>query len=188
MSDTTPLLKRPIILFMVRAIGIFIAWFIVYDLWLLPDGRLDEWVSVHIVNINAAVLSAFGYEVLSAGRIIALPGGNGIELVDGCNGLEVIGLFLGFVVAYPGTWKNRAWFIPAGILLIYLVNIIRIAVLVLTQVSWPGFFDIMHDYLTTSVFYLVVFVLWVIWAQLTDESLVGSESVADSVSDKKVVE
>jgi exosortase family protein XrtF len=181
MSEKTSLFTSPVALFALRAVGIFVLWYAVYDLWLLPDGRLDEWVSLHIVGLNATLLTAMGYSVWVVERIIGLDGMNGIWLVDGCNGLEVFGLFIGFVVAYPGTWRNRAWFIPAGIFLIYVVNVVRIAVLVVTQQEWPAFFDLMHDYLTTSVFYLVVFVLWVLWAQLTDEKIGGGKDAGNRV-------
>lgn len=156
--------------FLIKSVTIFGVWFVLYDLWLLPDGRVDRWVSLFIVDMNARLLSALGYEFWVVDRAIGLVGSNGVLLVDGCNGLEVLGLFMGFVVAYPGSWRDRAWFIPAGISLIFVVNIFRILTLLLLQSFKPDWFDFLHDILISSIFYMMVFVLWMGWAWLSERS------------------
>lgn len=159
-------LQSDLFRFGIKVIGIYILWYLVYELWLLPDGSLDEWVALNIVDTSAGILKALNYDIYTAGRLIGLEEGAGILLVDGCNGIAAIGLFIGFVVAYPGEWIPRISFIFIGIGVIYLVNILRIAVLVVTQVRWPGFFSFTHDYSTTAIFYLVIFGLWVVWANI----------------------
>jgi hypothetical protein len=42
-------------------------------------------------------------------------------------------------------------------------------------VRWPAMFDITHDYSTTAIFYLVIFVLWMVWANLGDTGKSTSE-------------
>ncbi len=162
------MLKSPIAQFIFKALAIFIVWYVVYELWLLPDGRLDEWLALNIVSVSRGLVEGFGYEVWSVNRIIGINENAGIELVDGCTGISAIGLFLGFIIAYPGDWKNRISFSFLGIGIIYLVNIIRIVVLVITQEEWVELFDLTHDYSTTMIFYLVIFLLWVIWVKLED--------------------
>ena len=46
---------------------------------------------------------------------------------DYCNGLVFCALFMGFVLAYPGPVRRKVWFIPAGTLAIYLLNVVRVA-------------------------------------------------------------
>lgn len=55
-----------------------------------------------------------------------------------------------------------------GIGVIYLVNILRILVLTITQAYYPQFFDFTHDYSTTAIFYLFIFLLWVVWVNFSD--------------------
>jgi exosortase family protein XrtF len=155
--------------FIATSLGIFIAWYLLYDLWILPDGRVDHALSLHIISVTQALLGLFGIEALQSGRVIWLEGANGIEMVDGCNGIEALGLFVGFVIAYKGTWKNRAWFIPLGLFLIYAVNILRIVVLTITQLHAPAIFDVTHDYSTTAIFYIVIFAMWVWWSNLEND-------------------
>jgi len=156
--------NRAILLFFLKSGLIYAVWYVLYELWILPDGRVDEWLSLDIVGKTAGILSLFNLPVFVQERVVGLAGNGGIEIVNGCNGIAAIGLFIGFIVAYPGKWINRILFIVFGMLVIYLVNISRIVVLVLTQEYWPQFFDITHDYSTTAIFYFVIFGLWIMWS------------------------
>ena len=72
-------------------------WYVLYELWLLPDGRLDHWVALRVIDGAALVTRLFGFEVWMHDRVVTIAGNNGIEMVDGCTGISAIGLFLGFV-------------------------------------------------------------------------------------------
>lgn len=160
------LFERPITFFLLKALGFFLVWYVLYEMWVLPDGRLDEWISLNIVGISAGIIDWLGYEVYVVNRIVGIMGYGGIEVIDGCNGISAIGLFLGFIIAYPGDWRTRLSFSFMGVAIIYLVNLLRIIFLAITKVEWPNLFEITHDYSTTTIFYLVIFVLWVIWVNL----------------------
>ncbi|MEX2456051.1 MAG: archaeosortase/exosortase family protein [Balneolaceae bacterium] len=159
-------LSNDIVQFILKIVGIYAVWYITYELWLLPNGWIDEPLSMNIASISAGILNAMGESVIYYGRVVGLEGGAGIEIVDGCNGIAAIGLFLGFIYAYPGDWTPRILFSIVGILVIYLVNIARIVFLSYIQVYWPSIFDFSHDYSTTTIFYLVIFILWMIWANI----------------------
>lgn len=161
-------LKSPVVAFVLKALAIFVIWYMLYELWLLPDGSLDEWLSLNIIGVSAGILELFGADVFTVNRIIGIGEFPGIEIVDGCNGIAAMGLFIGFILSYPGDFKNRISFCVAGIGIIYLINIIRVITLVLTQAYWPQFFDFTHDYSTTAIFYIVIFLLWMIWVNFAD--------------------
>lgn len=155
--------------FITKAVAVFLVWYVVYELWLLPDGTLDKWLSLNIIGISAGILNGLNVDVYTVNRIIGIEGFGGIEVVDGCNGISAMGLFLGFMVAYPGKWKPKLSFMLMGIGVIYLVNIFRIIALVITQAQWPSIFHFTHDYSTTGIFYLIIFVLWMVWIQLSEK-------------------
>jgi len=85
-----------------------------------------------------------------------------------------MGLFFGFIIAYPGKFTDKISFTVLGILVIYLVNVARIMVLVITQARWPAFFEFSHDYSTTAIFYLVIFVMWMVWVNYSDATLTSA--------------
>ena len=155
--------SRRIWTFVGKALAIYGAWYVIYDLWLLPDGRLDEWLSLNVAWVTEGVMSTFGFDVYSEGRIVRPAGVGGVEIADGCNGLTTVGLFIGFVIAYPGTWLRRFAFIPVGILVIYATNVFRIVSMLLALMYYPPAFDPLHGFGLTTIFYVAVFGLWVVW-------------------------
>jgi len=158
----------PIRSFALKALGIFVLWYVLYELWLLPDGRLDYWVSLRVIDGAVFIAELFGFEVWIQDRVVGIYGNLGIQMVDGCTGISAIGLFLGFVWAYPGKNWTRLYFSLMGIVIIYVVNIMRIAALLLIQEWAPQFFDFTHNYSTTTIFYLVIFFLWILWVRIAD--------------------
>lgn len=162
--------QNPVYIFALKGLLVYILWYILYDLWILPDGKIDEWLSLNIIDVSAGILTFIGFDVYTAFRVIGIDQAAGIEIVNGCNGLSAIGLFLGFVFAYPGNNAKRWLFMLTGIGVIYLVNILRIVVLAITQVYWSNFFEFTHDYSTTAIFYIVIFIMWVIWANYGHEA------------------
>ncbi|MCS4136414.1 exosortase/archaeosortase [Salinibacter ruber] len=84
--------------------------------------------------MSGTLLSGVGHDASALGRSVTMPGISGVRVADGCNGLATIGLFVGFVVAYPGRfWRRLALTPPLGILVIYATNVGRVVAMVLTQ-------------------------------------------------------
>jgi len=160
MSSST----RSILRFLGTMLAAYAAWYVLYDLWLLPDGRLDAWASRSAATAGGGLLSAVGLDVAVDGRVVSVAEAAGIIIVNGCNGLSTIGLFSGFVLAFPGRWARRAWFLPVGAVVLYLSNVVRVALLAGLQPHWPSAFDGLHA-VGTQFFYLVVFGLWVLWVR-----------------------
>jgi exosortase/archaeosortase family protein len=154
---------RRITAFVGKVLAFYGLWYVLYDLWLLPDGSIDRWLSLNVASVSGALLDGLGFEVLVDGRALTLPGVRGIRIANGCNGLSTLGLFVGFVLAYPGRARRRLWFLPLGVLAIYATNVARVVVMLLSQKYWPAAFDPLHGFGLTAIFYVVVFALWVLW-------------------------
>jgi exosortase/archaeosortase family protein len=138
-------------------------WYVLYDLWLLPEGTVDRWLSLNVAEVSGALLGSVGFETFVQGRDLALPGVPGVRIANGCNGLSTLGLFVGFVLAYPGSARRRFWFIPLGVLAVYLTNVARVMAMLLSQKYWPAAFEPLHGFGLTTIFYVVVFCLWILW-------------------------
>jgi exosortase family protein XrtF len=85
------------------------------------------------------------------------------RVVEGCNALSVMILFISFVVAFKGKVWQTILFSIAGVAFIHLLNIIRIALLVIGLRYYPEFRDLMHDIVFPLFIYGVVFLLWIFW-------------------------
>ena len=155
---------RALAVFLLKMVAVYAVWFVAYDLWLLPDGRLDAWLSEAVAAATGAVLAPFYPGTVVDGRVVWATPSAGVSIENGCNGLSALSLFVGFVVAYPGQWRRRLLFIPLGLVAIVVTNVVRCAVLVAVQDVWPAAFDQVHGMHALFVFYLVIFGLWVVWA------------------------
>ena len=85
------------------------------------------------------------------------------RIVEGCNALSVIILFIAFVIAFSGKLKHTILFIMGGSLVIHILNITRIALLMVAFYNFPEFNTFLHDILFPLAIYGTVFILWIIW-------------------------
>ncbi|MEZ4779667.1 MAG: exosortase family protein XrtF [Flavobacteriaceae bacterium] len=86
-------------------------------------------------------------------------------IIEGCNSLSIIILFISFVVAFSAPIKKTLLFLFAGAVLIYSVNLIRIAVLAIALYQYPQHQEFLHTVVFPGIIYGLVFVLWVLWVQ-----------------------
>lgn len=83
--------------------------------------------------------------------------------VEGCNSISVIILFISFMIAFAGRIKPTLLYILAGSVLIYSVNLIRIAVLSIGLYHYPWRREILHTVIFPLIIYGLVFLLWMFW-------------------------
>ncbi len=155
---------RSLSFFLAKMVACYAVWFVLYDLWLLPDGRIDTWLSHGVASATAGVLQPFYDTAFADGRVVWITRESGVNIANGCNGLSALSLFVGFVIAYPGTWARRALFIPLGLIALVITNVLRCAILLMVSHHIPAMFDSVHGFHALFVFYVVIFGLWVAWA------------------------
>jgi exosortase family protein XrtF len=85
------------------------------------------------------------------------------RVVEGCNALSVMILFVAFVVAFKGKLLTTIVFSLSGVLIIHVLNIIRIALLVIGLRYYEEHKTLMHDIIFPLFIYGVVFLLWIFW-------------------------
>lgn len=85
------------------------------------------------------------------------------RVVEGCNAVSVMILFVAFVIAFSGKLKHTLIFIVSGILIIHVLNVIRIALLNIALLYYPESQELLHGVIFPAFIYGVVFGLWVIW-------------------------
>jgi exosortase family protein XrtF len=160
--------KNPLIAFFIKAIFFYIIWFLLYELWLHPKGTIDNYVINNIVDVSENLLKKMGFSLMPEPqtdniRTIGIDGTHGVWIGDPCNGLTLFALFVGFVVSFPGPIKHKIWYIPTGILIIHVLNIIRVIALSIIAFKKPSLLEINHTYTFTIFVYAVVFTLWMVW-------------------------
>lgn len=155
--------NKGLIIFLLRAAGIYLAWYIIYNGWLYKNGVIDKLLISHLVTTTSLVLKAMGFTVFTEGRLIGLVDSSGLIVNQPCDGLSLFVLFTGFIMAYPGKLGSKFIFIPIGLIIIDLVNIVRIIVLVIIVKYSPQSLEFNHSYTFTLIMYVIIFLMWVGW-------------------------
>ena len=85
------------------------------------------------------------------------------RMIEGCNAVSIIILFIAFIVSFSGKIKQTLLFIAAGSVVVYFLNVIRIAVLCVLLYCFPEQESFLHKVFFPLFIYGFVFLLWVVW-------------------------
>jgi exosortase family protein XrtF len=84
------------------------------------------------------------------------------RMVEGCNAISVMILFLSFVFAF---YKGAKTFVFVGIslILLHIMNVSRIIGLNIVCSDYPQYSKMSHDYVFPAIIYGSVVILWLVW-------------------------
>jgi len=97
------------------------------------------------------------------GSHIFFDSGNGTHIIWSCAPAKQGFIWLCLILAARGPWVHKLWFIPAGWVLIYGINLIRIFAIALIIEHHPELFEMMHNYIFKYAFYGCMFLMWLVW-------------------------
>jgi exosortase family protein XrtF len=167
MQFSVTFFKKPLYRFLLSALGIYILWYVLYELWLHPKEYLDVWIIKRTLGSALTILKFLGYQTFSGSdRLMGIDGTNGLWMGDNCDSTELIALFTGFILAFPGSWGKKTWFIPTGIVIIFFTNVLRMVALAILQKNVSSkWLEFNHTYTFTIIVYGVIFLLWIWWVK-----------------------
>lgn len=171
-------------IFLYRAMALFIGWKLLYILILIPNQIPDAWLVKQLGNGTAFTLHVFdasrNYEavhttrekvygadtVLATYTMVKIQNGrNLLGIYQACNGLELMVLYAGFILCFSGFWPRKLLYILAGVLGLYLINVLRCFLLANIVLYFPNHFDFAHKYFFNLTIYSLTFVLWVFYVR-----------------------
>jgi exosortase family protein XrtF len=85
------------------------------------------------------------------------------RIIEGCNSISIIILFMSFIIAFADKWKPTLLFIFSGSVLIYAVNLFRVVILCVGLYHYPWRRGILHAVIFPLIIYGMVFLLWMFW-------------------------
>jgi len=166
---------KSVVIFLLLFLGSYLVLSLVYGFYLqLSKG--GEYAPDFITNLvakqSSAVIEGFGYTA----QVIPHPNQPSMKLfvegkflariVEGCNALSIIILFVSFIIAFAQRFKKTMLYIFAGMAIIYAVNILRIAILAIALYRYPEYQHTLHGVIFPGIIYGMVFLLWLIWVRL----------------------
>jgi exosortase/archaeosortase family protein len=123
-------------------------------------------MSTEVYRESSWIISGFiEIETVEISLNMIFPEGSMMWVNSGCSGLKQMIQFALLMLVFPGPWKKKLWFIPLGIAVMHITNIFRIVGMAVVVNNWPQYGDFSHDYIFRPFFYLIIFLLWVWWAE-----------------------
>jgi exosortase/archaeosortase family protein len=163
-----------IALFLLKFLALFLSWNVLNEYLIETAGSGTFIVRVwfygyHILLKSLMFLSVPLTSVFTDVQITTtyntiILGNHGFLFIGHpCLCADVIFLFTFFIIAYPGRWKAKLWYIPLGIVAIQLINVMRIVAFCLLKIYHPEMLRINHKYIFNIIVLAFVFVFWIIW-------------------------
>lgn len=164
---------KPTIFFLAKFVGLYVVLNLLYGFYITSYHPNPDPITTLASNNSAFVLRIFGTDVTAVDSLkkpttsLVCDGKSIVSVYEGCNGANVVIVFLAFIIAFGPFTKRMLWFIPLGILCIHLINLGRISLLFWVSNSMPKYMYFTHKYLFTAIIYVAVLILWVWWVRIS---------------------
>ncbi|MBZ9730734.1 exosortase family protein XrtF [Salegentibacter sp. JZCK2] len=166
---------KSVLRFIFMFLGSYLVFTLIYNLYLeffRSPVYFPDYFTHLVAKQSEALITSFGYNAqilphqseLSMKLIV-----NEVYLariIEGCNAISIIILFAAFVLSFFGRLKLTLLYFLAGTVIIYAMNIIRIAILAVGIYEYPYYTDFLHSIIFPLIIYGTVFILWVIWVRI----------------------
>ncbi len=135
----------------------------------------------HLFGLNSYVTPGPPLSEFEAPPILKIDNGASIVLSNGCIGLGIASFWLAFVLVSNNTWAKKISWMAVGLMAIFLLNSLRIAVLLYAlQTQWHQVFAFIdHHTLFNITSYLFIFLLS--WSYTKNTLMVAGPNVATKV-------
>jgi exosortase/archaeosortase family protein len=170
-------------LFVIKVVGVYAVWKLFHyyiqhssgipqQIWLTVIEKMGGFYAV----ITSAVLNIFGEETIRQGiKIVYIHSQNNIRVEDHCLAIPAMVIFTFSIALFNGTWKNKLWFIPLGLLGIFIINVIRLVSLsYIFEHFTRKFYDINHSLIYVVITYALVFLMIMWWMKKYDDNRIKS--------------
>lgn len=161
---------KPALTFLSKFLILYFVGNMLYGAYVEAHETEADRVTFLVTAQTSWVLNRLGYETTYENTMNDLPkvalmqaGDIVLNVYEGCNGINVMIVFIAFLFAFGGTLRNLAIFIPVGLFVIHFFNLMRIGFLFYLALNDMPRFYYYHKYLFTATLYVIVFGLWAFW-------------------------
>ncbi|MCX2575904.1 exosortase Y [Pedobacter sandarakinus] len=171
-----------------KAITFVISMFVMYLIYsqgnlfmnsvMTPTGRFyNPFIANHfnyiaglrlaIIAPSTMLIKAFGFYAIHNHQDILVVNGPYLRVSYSCLGLGVMSFLAAFTFAYPTSWRRSLKMLTIGIILVYILNICRIAGLGIIGGAFKSsrrYFEYHHEVFNVAV-YIIIFTLLYFWVK-----------------------
>ncbi|MDR6301963.1 exosortase family protein XrtF [Mesonia maritima] len=166
-----------------KFLGIFIGSYLILASlyhWYLQVDLFENYYPDFITNLVAVqtenLIEFFGYSSkisphpVEASMRLFVNNEYLVRIIEGCNSVSVLILFISFIAAFHTDFKRTFLFAIAGSVLIYIFNLLRIVWLAIGIYHYPEYEELLHGTIFPAIIYGTVFLLWIIWVRIVSKT------------------
>jgi len=167
---------KNIVIFLIKFFVTYFTLVVIYTQYLGASQQKEAYfktssITTLVANQTKEVLVFMGYQVQAIQHQdemsvkILFEGHYVAKIIEGCNSLSLIILFLSFIIAFKGSIKDTILYGLVGSALIYVINVLRIALLVWLLYTYPAQNQLLHNVVFPAIIYGTIFILWILWVR-----------------------
>jgi exosortase H (IPTLxxWG-CTERM-specific) len=155
-------MQRTQVLFLVKFFAVLVAAYLLIAWSPVNDNVIVPFTEA-IARGSGVLLNAIGQQVTVRGTIVSSTR-FGVNINNGCNGVEAMLILLASIVAFPASMKARVTGLLLGALAVQLLNAIRIVSLYLLGAYQPKLFDLFHTAVWQIVIIMAAIGFFLVWS------------------------
>ena len=151
---------------------LYVFWNERLDYWPVKGAvdRLFVWASALLFDQSTWTLeNIFNIDILTKDQTIIFMNHENwysrVTVAPECTSLKQWLHWLFLMLIFPGPWKHKAWYIPLGLVIVEFINVVRVVGISLFLIRFPHDFELAHEYIFKTMFYVVIFLMWVVWVE-----------------------
>jgi exosortase family protein XrtF len=165
---------KTVVIFLIK---FFLSYFLLFAIYstFLQKTQINEKIlktdpiTSLVANQTVELLQLFNYNssknqhLKERSIMLIINGKYTARVIEGCNSVSIIILFIAFIIAFAGTLKATVLFTFLGSIILYCINIARIAFLTIMMYRFPNHQVLLHNLIFPAIIYSMVFMLWILW-------------------------
>ena len=163
-------------LFVIKMVLIYVGWKAIHQYFLIggPPSVVTWWTNF-VYWLGSQYATATSFILNHIFREHTIPIGVNIyypeELkyviaAEHCLAIPATVIFIGSILLYRGSWLNKLWFIPMGVIIVSLINLLRLIFVCETFIHFrKTIFTINHSFVYVAITYALIMVLIIWWMQ-----------------------
>jgi len=155
-------MQRNQVLFLLKFFAILVAAYLLIA-WNPVNDHVIVPFTEGVARVSGAVLNLMGQHVTTNGTVIS-SSRFGVNINNGCNGVEAMLILLASIVAFPASIRARAAGLALGALAVQVLNAVRIVTLYLLGAYQPKLFDLFHTAVWQILIILSAIGFFLVWS------------------------
>jgi exosortase family protein XrtF len=173
---------REAIIFLVKYLGVYVILNTAYSFYVKHYLPAPDPATIAVTATVTGILNiadstvAYIVPITSANVPVTRSGVTIVEVFEGCNSINVIIVYIAFLVAFKGPLKLFFKYMLVGVISIFAINLLRVLALYEVALYFPEKLYFFHKFFFTGIIYAFVFMLWFLWVNAIKKWNLHSEA------------